>query len=84
MGFRLRYVYVKVGMNEIHKRYVASVMAPTMSADPVSGHRYQGWAPCIRWCEEHLDNYRGWWYVSEGVFEFEDEADHLMFVLRWA
>ena len=63
-------------MNEIHNRYVASVMAPEM--------RYQGWAPCIRWCEENLDNYRGWWYVSEGVFEFVDEADYLMFVLRWS
>jgi hypothetical protein len=64
-------------MNEIHKRYVASIMPPSVTP-------YQGWSPCIRWCEEHLDNYRGWWYVSEGVFEFVNEQDYLMFMLRWA
>jgi hypothetical protein len=57
-------------MNEIHNRYVANVQLPV--------------EPCIRWCEEHLDNYRGWWYVSEGVFEFNNEQDYLMFMLRWA
>jgi hypothetical protein len=76
-------VHTEMGMNEIHKRYVASVVAPEMPSDPVSGHRYQGWSPCIRWCEQHLDDYRGWFYVSEGVFEFNDERDYLMFLLRW-
>jgi hypothetical protein len=68
-------------MNEIHKRYAASVMAPTAGDGHVA---YRGWQPCIDWCEKHLDNYRGWWYVSEGVFEFVDEKNHLVFVLRWA
>lgn len=57
-------------MNEIHNRYVANVKSPV--------------EPCIRWCEEHLGNYRGWFYVSEGIFEFNSEKDYLMFLLRWS
>ena len=69
-------------MNEIHERYVASVAAPMMSADPISGHRrYQGWTPCIVWCEKHIGD--GWWFIGDRVFEFVNEKDHLMFVLRW-
>jgi hypothetical protein len=64
-----------MGMNEITDRYVASVMAP-------GNIKYVGWLPCMRWCEENIVD--GWWYIGEGVFEFVDEADHLMFVLRWA
>jgi hypothetical protein len=64
-----------MGMNEITDRYVASVMAPAVTP-------YQGWSPCMQWCEEHIVD--GWWYIGEGVFEFVDEADHLMFALRWA
>jgi hypothetical protein len=70
-------------MNEIHNRYVASVSAPTMSADPISGHRYQGWTPCINWCFSHLGD-DGWWFIGDGVFEFVDETDRTMFMLRWA
>jgi hypothetical protein len=66
-------------MNEIHNRYVASVMAPTAGDGHVA---YRGWQPCIDWCESHIGE--GWWYISEGVFEFVDEADHLMFMLRWS
>jgi hypothetical protein len=68
-------------MNEITNRYVANIMAPTMSSDPITGHRYQGWKPCMDWCETQIVD--GWWYIGEGVFEFVDEADHLMFMLRW-
>jgi len=68
-------------MNEIHNRYVASVESPVMQHDPVNGHRYQGWTPCMKWCEQHLG--KGWWYISEGVFEFNNEQDYLMFMLRW-
>ena len=53
-----------------------------MSANPINGHRYQGWKPCIDWCEEQIVD--GWWYIGEGVFEFVDEADRTMFMLRWA
>ena len=70
-------------MNEIHNRYVASVESPVMQHDPINGHRYQGWSPCIQWCEEHFKD-RGWWYLTEGAFEFNNEQDYLMFMLRWA
>ena len=62
-------------MNEIHERYVASIMPPKVTP-------YQGWKPCMEWCEEQI--VEGWWYIGEGVFEFVDEQDHLMFMLRWA
>lgn len=68
-------------MNEIHNRYVASVESPVMQHDPVNGHRYQGWTPCMKWCEQHLGE--GWWYISEGVFEFNNEKDYTWFMLRW-
>jgi hypothetical protein len=66
-------------MNEIHKRYVASVMAPTTGDGHVA---YRGWTPCIEWCEKNIGD--GWWYSSEGVFEFVDESYYVMFMLRWA
>jgi hypothetical protein len=62
-------------MNEISNRYVASVAAPKMPT-------YQGWSPCIVWCERHLGD--GWWFIGDGVFEFVNEQDHLMFMLRWS
>lgn len=71
-------------MNEIHNRYVASVESPATQYDPVNGHRYQGWAPCIRWCEQQFGDEGGWWYNTEGVFEFVDEQDYIMFLLRWS
>ena len=63
-------------MNEIHKRYVASIMPP-------KAETYQGWSPCIRWCEQQFGEESGWWYITEGVFEFTQEQDHLLFMLRW-
>jgi hypothetical protein len=61
---------------------VASVMAPVVGSDPISGHRYQGWTPCIKWCDEHCEG--PWLFVSEGVFEFEWDSDYVLFMLRWA
>jgi hypothetical protein len=43
---------------------------------------YGGWKPCIEWCEEQIVD--GWWYVGLGVFEFVDETDRTMFILRWS
>lgn len=62
-------------MNEITNRYVASITAPKIAKN-------SGWLPCMTWCEEHFSD--GWWYIGEGVFEFVNEADYLMFMLRWA
>jgi hypothetical protein len=62
-------------MNEIDTRYVASIKAPESSP-------YLGWAPCIDWCEQRFGP--GWWYITEGVFEFVDERDYLLFMLRWS
>lgn len=61
-------------MNEIHKRYVASVPIP----DP----GYPAWIPCIEWCEQNIKS--EWWYISKGIFEFNREKDYLMFILRWS
>jgi hypothetical protein len=63
-------------MNELHNRFVASVMAPA-----ITGQRYQGWTPCIVWCEKHIGD--GWWFIGDGVFEFVDDVDRTMFMLRW-
>jgi len=62
-------------MNEIEKRFIASVRAPDVKP-------YQGWSPCIVWCDEHLKD--GWWFIGDGVFEFVREQDYLMFVLCWS
>jgi hypothetical protein len=70
-------VHTEMGMNEIHNRYVASVQAPNTHPG------YGGWKPCMDWCEERWGNHGGWWYIGEGVFEFNDERDYLMFLLRW-
>jgi hypothetical protein len=66
--------------------HVASVQAPIVNSDPVNGHRYQGWQPCIEWCQTQFGNRAidGWRFVGEGVFEFREEKDYLMFLLRWA
>ena len=62
-------------MNEINTRFVASIRAPEVQP-------YQGWRPCIVWCELHLKD--GWWFLGDGVFEFINEQDYLMFMLRWS
>lgn len=64
-------------MNSISNRHVASITAP------VSDGVYQGWKPCMDWCEEHFGNKGGWWYIGEGVFEFTDQEDYLIFTLMW-
>ena len=75
MGQRLYNVYAKVGMNEILNRYVATVESPI--------GKYQGWSPCIRWCEDQWGNMGSWFYMGEGIFEFNDEKDYTWFMLRW-
>jgi len=62
-------------MNAIHERYVASVAAPKITP-------YQGWRPCMTWCEENIGE--GWWFIGDGVFEFVDETARTMFMLRWS
>lgn len=52
----------------------ASVMAPDVTP-------YQGWTPCMNWCRDNCEG--SWQYQSEGVFLFEKEYDHLMFMLTW-
>ena len=69
-------------MNKISKRHVASIQAPYDPLNTISGHRYRRWQPCFEWCEKQLGT-KGWWYIGEGVFEFNSEQDYLMFILRW-
>jgi len=61
--------------------WVASVPAPIN--DRVSKHVYLGWSPCMLWCYKHFEA-RDWCHVGEGVFEFRNANDHLMFVLKWS
>jgi len=66
--------------NELSGWYVASVVSPVYH-----GKSYQGWRPCIDWCRKHLGDRAidGWRFQGEGVFEFREEKDYLMFLLRW-
>ena len=65
--------------------YVASVPAPIRTVPP-RGQMYQGWTPCIEWCEKQfgvtVDS--GWLYDGEGVFKFRDESNCAWFILRWS
>ncbi len=55
---------------------IASIMPPAVNGS------YQGWTPCMEWCAEHCE---GWWrFVGEGVFEFAQDSDYTMFMLRWS
>jgi hypothetical protein len=73
--------------------HIASVQAPPNVAGP--DHRgwkvsYAGWNPCKAWCEQQFGTMTGpgpgsvWHYVGEGVFEFKNDSDRLMFLLRWS
>lgn len=75
--------YVK---NDITGWFVASVPSPD------TGRVYNGWSPCIEWCSEQWGNLsryviirhgQNWRYVGEGVFEFENEQDYVLFLLKW-
>lgn len=66
-------------MNEIPNRTVVSVQAPLEN-----GETYRGWRSCMRWCDHTFGPDSGWWYMGEGVFEFNDERDAFLFKLRWA
>ena len=63
--------------NDLTGRYVASVPAPLYPDG-----RYRGWSACVNW----LDNTIGekWYYVGEGVFEFNTEQEYVAFMLKWA
>jgi len=77
-----------------HGWHIASVQAPPNVAGPDhSGWKvsYTGWNPCVKWCVATFGGGIGatswgpnWRYVGEGVFEFKDDADRLMFLLKWA
>lgn len=71
--------------NELSGWCVASIMPPV--DETINGkYRYQGWTPCIEWCKEQFGNSAmdGWRFVGEGVFEFREEQDYVLFLLRWA
>jgi len=66
--------------------HVASVQCPVphvFSDGSVS--KYIGWSSCIEWCQTQfgVGGGQNWHYLSEGVFEFQDKNDHLLFLLRW-
>jgi len=61
--------------------WTASIPSPE---HPTGG--YQGWRPCIEWCEEYFGNNAmdGWLYIGEGVFKFREEQNYALFLLRWS
>jgi hypothetical protein len=71
--------------NELSGWCVASIMPPGPNLGGVL-QTYQGWAPCIEWCKEQFGNSAmdGWRFVGEGVFEFREEQDYMLFLLRWS
>lgn len=68
--------------NEFSRWYVASIMAPEQDT---FNHVYMGWHPCIEWCKEQFGDKAidGWRFQGEGVFEFREQADYLLFTLTW-
>jgi hypothetical protein len=77
--------------NSLTDWYVVSVKSPgyelELYGDYTTGH--QGWTPCIEWCTKTFGDIRSpdsparWRFISEGVFEFREEKDCTMFILRW-
>jgi len=72
--------------NKFSGWYVASVISPVYN-----GKLYQGWRPCMEWCEKTFGGGigstaygPGWRFVGEGVFEFKTEQDRTLFLLRWS
>ena len=48
---------------------------------------YRGWTDCIEWCRDNIGPewpHSRWRFVSEGVFEFHNEAHAAWFMLRWS
>ena len=76
-------------VNSLTKWYVASVMAPTANRGPdylTWKVHYRGWTPCMEWCRKQFDSdncVETWRYIGEGVFEFKNEQDRTLFLLRW-
>ena len=71
--------------NSLSGWYVASIMPPVDKT--INGKfRYQGWRPCIEWCKTQFGDRAidGWRFVGEGVFEFREKQDYVMFLLRWS
>ena len=40
------------------------------------------WHACRQWCQEYCQGQ--WEYAGFGIFNFWDQNDYLLFVLRWA
>ena len=43
--------------------------------------RFGTWSARIDWCEKNCKG--SWKYKTMGKFQFHDEQDYLMFILRW-
>ena len=56
----------------MNKWYIASIGA-------ING----SWSEPLTWCHNNL-HIKVWHYHSEGVFEFKNESDFLIFMLKWS
>lgn len=48
-----------------------------------SGHNTP-WGACVTWCYATFPSTLFWTYKGDGVFEFKNERDATLFLLRWA
>jgi hypothetical protein len=55
-------------------KYIASIEPPTLET-------HKGWSSAMAWCSTYCKHYHA--YRGEGVFEFTDEKEYLMFVLKF-
>lgn len=56
-------------------------MTVTVSIPAPEMPTYQGWSPCILWCDRNCVG--DWYFWSEGVFTFDLDSDATMFKLKW-
>lgn len=65
-------------MNDIHLRTYVTI--------PQSNPELQrdgGWERAYGWCESYCHE-DGWWYLGDGVFEFNSDRDAFLFKLKWS
>ena len=71
---------VNTAMRKANGWYIAIVPAP------MTEKLWESWRPCVEWCRENFGDRAidGWRFNGYGEFEFREESQYLLFLLRWA